>query len=102
MNAPDRRALVPNSIHSVVVLATSITHLSARTEQVTQTRASNGMLSRARGKTGERVSASGANGDHPGKPNRKEDQSIALIRQAIESGIDFMNNRMVIASESFG
>ena len=49
------------------------------------------MIYRELGKTGERVSAIGMGGFHIGKqPNA--DESIRLIRQAIDRGITFMDN----------
>jgi predicted aldo/keto reductase-like oxidoreductase len=49
------------------------------------------MIYRELGKTGERVSAIGLGGFHVGKqPNA--DESIHLIRQAIDHGITFMDN----------
>jgi aryl-alcohol dehydrogenase-like predicted oxidoreductase len=50
-----------------------------------------GMIYRELGKTGERVSAIGLGGYHLGKSPDSE-ASIKLIRQAIDSGITFMDN----------
>ena len=50
-----------------------------------------GMIYRALGKTGERVSAIGLGGYHIGKSPDAE-ASIRLIRSAIDSGITFMDN----------
>ena len=49
------------------------------------------MLYRELGKTGERVSAIGLGGYHIGKQS-SADESIHLIRQAIDRGITFMDN----------
>ena len=49
------------------------------------------MLYRTLGKTGERVSAIGLGGFHIGLP-RDEQESIRLIRSAIDRGITFMDN----------
>jgi aryl-alcohol dehydrogenase-like predicted oxidoreductase len=55
-----------------------------------QTR-SGDMIYRALGKTGERVSAIGLGGSHIGRP-RDEQESIRIIRTAIDRGITFMDN----------
>jgi len=52
----------------------------------------NGMLYRTLGHTGERVSAIGFGGYHIGKSSIAEQDSIQLIRQAIDRGITFMDN----------
>ncbi len=44
------------------------------------------------GRTGERVSAIGLGGYHIGKPSLSEQESIQLIRQAIDRGINFLDN----------
>ena len=51
-----------------------------------------GMIYRNLGRTGERVSAIGLGGWHIGQPSISEDESIQLIRQAIDRGITFMDN----------
>jgi predicted aldo/keto reductase-like oxidoreductase len=51
-----------------------------------------GMLYRTLGRTGERVSAIGLGGFHIGNPKLSEDESIKLIRSAIDGGITFMDN----------
>ena len=53
---------------------------------------SNGMIYRALGRTGERVSAIGLGGYHIGKPSLSEREAIQIIRQAIDRGITFMDN----------
>jgi aryl-alcohol dehydrogenase-like predicted oxidoreductase len=50
------------------------------------------MIYRTLGKTGERVSAIGLGGFHIGQPKLTDDDSIKLIRAAIEGGINFMDN----------
>jgi predicted aldo/keto reductase-like oxidoreductase len=52
----------------------------------------NGMIYRTLGRTGERVSAIGLGGWHIGKSSLPEEDSIRLIRQAIDRGITFMDN----------
>jgi aryl-alcohol dehydrogenase-like predicted oxidoreductase len=58
----------------------------------TNTPESNGMIYRTLGRTGQRVSAIGLGGYHIGKPSLSEEESIQLIRQAIDRGITFMDN----------
>ncbi|HEV7676425.1 MAG TPA: aldo/keto reductase [Candidatus Angelobacter sp.] len=50
------------------------------------------MIYRTLGRTGERVSAIGMGGFHIGKPSLTDDDSIKLIRAAIDGGINFMDN----------
>jgi diketogulonate reductase-like aldo/keto reductase len=50
------------------------------------------MLYRTLGRTGERISAIGLGGFHIGKPSLSDDDSIRLIRTAIDRGITFMDN----------
>jgi len=50
------------------------------------------MLYRTLGRTGERVSAIGMGGYHIGNHGLTEDESIRLIRSAIDRGITFMDN----------
>jgi len=52
---------------------------------------SGGMLYRKLGRTGERVSAIGLGGYHIGVPKDEQD-SIRLIRSAIDRGINFLDN----------
>jgi predicted aldo/keto reductase-like oxidoreductase len=50
------------------------------------------MLYRTLGRTGETVSAVGMGGFHIAQPGLSEDESIRLIRSAIDRGITFMDN----------
>jgi predicted aldo/keto reductase-like oxidoreductase len=50
------------------------------------------MIYRTLGRTGERVSAIGMGGFHLGQPKLSDDESVRLIRAAIDSGITFMDN----------
>lgn len=52
----------------------------------------NGMIYRPLGLTGERVSAIGLGGYHIGRSSIPEQDSIQLIRQAIDRGITFLDN----------
>ncbi len=50
------------------------------------------MLYRTLGSTGEQVSAIGMGGFHLGQPGLTDEQSLRLIRSAIDRGITFMDN----------
>lgn len=58
----------------------------------TDTPQAQGMIYRQLGRTGERVSAIGLGGYHIGKSSIPEQDSIQLIRQAIDRGITFLDN----------
>jgi predicted aldo/keto reductase-like oxidoreductase len=47
---------------------------------------------RTLGRTGEKLSAIGLGGYHLGKPGLQESESIRIIRTAIDSGINFLDN----------
>jgi predicted aldo/keto reductase-like oxidoreductase len=47
---------------------------------------------RVLGRTGEKVSCLGLGGAHIGKPKLSEDESIRLMREAIDRGLNFMDN----------
>src|SRR5436190_966631 len=52
-----------------------------------------GMPYRTLGLTGEKVSALGLGGSHVGKPEKlKEDETIRIIRAALDRGMNFMDN----------
>jgi predicted aldo/keto reductase-like oxidoreductase len=51
-----------------------------------------GVPTRALGRTGERVSCIGLGGYHIGKAQLSDDQSVQLIRQAVDRGITFLDN----------
>jgi aryl-alcohol dehydrogenase-like predicted oxidoreductase len=51
-----------------------------------------GMIYRALGRTGERVSAIGMGGYHIGKPALAEQDAIQLVRQGVDRGITFLDN----------
>jgi uncharacterized protein len=61
-------------------------HAQTKTPEV------HGMIYRTLGRTGERVSAIGLGGYHIGQASIPEQDSIQLIRQAIDRGITFMDN----------
>jgi aryl-alcohol dehydrogenase-like predicted oxidoreductase len=50
------------------------------------------MIYRTLGRTGERVSAIGLGGFHIGQPSLTEQESIRLIHQAVDRGINFLDN----------
>lgn len=50
------------------------------------------MIYRTLGSTNEKVSTLGVGGFHIGKPNLEEQESIRIIRSAIDGGINFMDN----------
>lgn len=51
-----------------------------------------GMPRRTLGRTGEKVSCIGLGGSHIGKPKLSDDESIRLIRQALDRGLNFLDN----------
>jgi predicted aldo/keto reductase-like oxidoreductase len=51
-----------------------------------------GMSYRTLGRTGERVSAIGLGGYHIGRPSLQEQDAIQLVRQAVDRGINFLDN----------
>jgi len=59
---------------------------------VAQRASNNGMIYRTLGRTGQRVSAIGLGGFHIGRPTITEPDAIQLVRQAIDRGINFMDN----------
>jgi predicted aldo/keto reductase-like oxidoreductase len=54
--------------------------------------AGSGMIYRTLGSTGEKVSALGLGGYHIGKSDLSEDESIRLIRAALDRGMNFLDN----------
>lgn len=54
--------------------------------------ASNGMIYRKLGRTGERVSVIGLGGYHLGQSALSEQESIRLMHEAIDRGINFLDN----------
>ncbi len=50
------------------------------------------MIYRTLGRTGERISAIGLGGYHIGKSTLQEEESIQLMRRAIDEGITFLDN----------
>ena len=87
----DRRDFLKTATTAVSVAATErlltpMLHAEGKTPEA------EGMIYRTLGSTGERISAIGLGGYHIGKPSLEEQESIQLIRQAIDRGITFMDN----------
>jgi predicted aldo/keto reductase-like oxidoreductase len=59
---------------------------------ISMTQSAEGMSYRTLGRTGEKVSAIGMGGFHIDKPDLQEQESIRLIRSAVDRGITFMDN----------
>ena len=74
------------------VAAASIVSLSSLLPAEETTPASNGMIYRKLGRTGERVSVIGLGGYHLGQKALDEAESIRIMREAIDRGINFMDN----------
>jgi Predicted oxidoreductases (related to aryl-alcohol dehydrogenases) len=72
--------------------AASIASLASLLPAEETTPASNGMIYRKLGKTGERVSVIGLGGYHLGLKTLDEQESIRLMHQAIDRGINFFDN----------
>jgi diketogulonate reductase-like aldo/keto reductase len=66
-------------------LFSSIGRAEAMTEK-------DGMLYRPFGRSGEHISALGFGGYHLGRPTLGEQEGIRLLRQAVDSGITFLDN----------
>src|ERR1039458_7177855 len=73
------------------VTAAAATSLLAATVPVWAAETEGGMLYRRLGRTGEKVSAIGLGGYHIGT-QKDEQESIRLVRSAIDRGITFMDN----------
>ncbi len=85
----DRRDFLKTATTAVGVAATEqllTPMLRAKTPET------EGMIYRTLGRTGERVSAIGLGGYHIGKESIPEQESVQLIRSAIDRGITFMDN----------
>src|ERR1035437_3870751 len=87
MNWMDRRDFVKAASVAAGAAATgTLLHAGGKTPE------SEGMIYRTLGRTGERISAIGLGGYHIGKPSLQEQESIQLVRRAIDHGITFMDN----------
>jgi uncharacterized protein len=72
--------------------AASVVSLASLLPAEETTPASNGMIYRKLGRTGERVSAIGLGGYHLGMKTLDEAEAIRLMHQAIDRGINFLDN----------
>jgi len=72
--------------------AASIAAMASMLPAEETTPASNGMIYRKLGRTGQRVSAIGLGGYHLGQKGLDESESIRLMHQAIDRGINFLDN----------
>jgi len=72
--------------------AASLASLASLLPAEETTPASNGMIYRKLGRTGERVSAIGLGGYHLGMKTLDEAEAIRLMHQAIDRGINFLDN----------
>jgi uncharacterized protein len=79
------------SVTAAGIAAATSSHAQSSSSQPTKRPEAAGMIYRELGKTGERVSAIGLGGYHIGK-GPDAGANIRLIRQAIDSGITFMDN----------
>jgi predicted aldo/keto reductase-like oxidoreductase len=87
----DRRNFLRTATTTVGVAATE-QWLTAKLRAEEKIPESDGMIYRTLGQTGERISAIGLGGYHIGKPSLQEQESIQLVRSAIDHGITFMDN----------
>ena len=85
-----RRAFLELSVAGAIVAGAARTARAARETAAAGTQAG-GIPRRTLGRTGEMVSLVGLGGAHIGR-QRDEQESIRIIRTAIDSGINFMDN----------
>jgi len=90
MSPIDRREFVKTAGTAAGAMATE--HLLSPMVRAETATGNDGMIYRTLGRTGERVSAIGLGGYHIGKPSLAEQDSIQLVRQAIDRGITFLDN----------
>ena len=87
----DRRDFLKTAAVAATGTVTSANAQSAQSSVVARRPESPNMIYRELGRTGERVSAIGMGGYHIGK-QQDPDESIRLLRSAIDRGITFMDN----------
>jgi len=93
MSPIDRREFVKTaSTASAAIAAEHLIGPMLPAQTTTATTSANGMIYRTLGRTGERVSAIGMGGFHIGGAVLAEQDSIQLIRQAVDRGITFLDN----------
>ena len=89
----ERREFLKTATAATLAAAASASAASAQSTPSKTTRPqSPDMVYRQLGTTGETVSAIGLGGYHLGTQKLSADESIALIRKAIDHGITFMDN----------
>jgi uncharacterized protein len=86
----ERRTFLKSATAAGVAVATRTSTAQSPAKATTRPEAP-GMIYRDLGTTGERVSAIGLGGYHIGKQSNADD-SIALIRKAVDGGITFLDN----------
>ena len=87
----ERRSFLKSAAAAGVAAAAGTSIAQSPAKAATTRPEAPGMIYRDLGTTGERVSAIGLGGYHIGK-QPDADESIALIRKAIDSGITFLDN----------
>jgi len=87
----ERRSFLKSAAAAGVAAAARTSIAQSPAKAATTRPEAPGMIYRDLGTTGERVSAIGLGGYHIGKQS-DPDESIALIRQAIDRGITFLDN----------
>jgi len=87
----ERRSFLKSAAAAGVAAAARTSIAQSPAKAATPRPEAPGMIYRDLGTTGERVSAIGLGGYHIGKQSNP-DESIALIRKAIDSGITFLDN----------
>ncbi len=87
----ERRDFLKSAAATGVAAGTGTTFAESRASTATSRPESAGMIYRELGKTGERVSAIGLGGAHIGSQPTQE-ESVKLIRLAIDRGITFLDN----------
>ncbi|MFP5213809.1 MAG: aldo/keto reductase [Acidobacteriota bacterium] len=85
----DRRDFIIGTTSAAALVAAQGINPSSNIHAASQE--SGGMIYRPLGRTGEKVSAIGLGGFHIGKP-ADENESIRIIRSAIDRGVTFMDN----------
>jgi predicted aldo/keto reductase-like oxidoreductase len=89
----DRRDFLKTATTAVGAAATEqLFSAMARADEKAPAGGGDGMIYRTLGRTGERVSAIGLGGFHIGTRAQTDDESVQLIRQAIDRGITFLDN----------
>jgi predicted aldo/keto reductase-like oxidoreductase len=68
------------------------TMMSASFAQTTFAETKNRIPYRILGRTGEKVSATGIGGYHLGRPGLEAEESIRIVRSALDEGINFLDN----------